>query len=435
MVGMDIFNRVESRVRSYSRTFPAVFTRARGVTLFDEHDRSYLDFFAGAGALNYGHNEPRFKRCLIEYLESDGILHSLDMATVAKRLFLERFERVVLRPRGLDYKVQFPGPTGTNAVEAALKIARKVTARPDVVFFHNAFHGMTLGALAVTGNRFKRAGAGVPLQHTIAMPFDGDHGPGIDTLAYVESVLSNDSSGVMQPAAVIVEVVQGEGGVRAASTAWLRGLRQLTRRHDVLLIVDEVQTGCGRTGPFFSFELADIEPDIVLLSKSISGCGLPLALVLLRSDLDIWQPGEHNGTFRGQNLSFVAGTEALSYWEDDVFADSVRAKGEYLSVRLEALVAAHPRAAATVRGRGLIQGFASPVPGLCRAVGAAAFERGLVIETAGNDDEVLKFLPPLIVTESEIDQAVEIIDASLDEVLRHHVSREGCPAGAAIEVC
>jgi diaminobutyrate-2-oxoglutarate transaminase len=414
MADMEIFERLESQVRSYSRAFPAVFARARGATLWDEHERPYLDFFAGAGALNYGHNEPRLKRRLIDYLEADGVLHTLDMATSAKREFLERFERVVLRPRGLDYRVQFTGPTGTNAVEAALKLARKVTGRPDVVHFHNAYHGMTLGALAVTGNAGKRAGAGIPLAHTLAMPFDGDLGPGVDTLGYLERVLSNPSSGVARPAAVIVETVQAEGGVRVASCDWLRGLRALTRRHGALLIVDEVQTGCGRTGTFFSFEPAGIEPDLVLLSKSIGGCGLPLALVLVRPDLDVWQPGEHNGTFRGQNLSFIAGAEALAYWEDDTFAASVRAKGEHLRARLEALAASRPRACAGVRGRGLMQGLVLARPGLGAATAAAAFERGLLIEAVGPEDEVLKFLPPLVVSTDEIDAALALVAAGLD---------------------
>ncbi len=413
MANLQTFERLESDVRSYSRAFPAVFARARGTTLWDEHGRAWLDFFAGAGALNYGHNEPRLKARLLEYLAGDGVLHSLDMATVAKREFLERFERVVLQPRGLDYKIQFPGPTGTNAVEAALKLARKVTRRSDVVYFHNAYHGMTLGALAVTGNRSKRAGAGVPLVHTLAMPFEGDLGPGIDTLDYLERVLANPSSGVLPPAAVIVEPVQAEGGVRPASAAWLRGLRELTRRHGALLILDEVQTGCGRTGTFFGFEPAGIEPDVVLLSKSIAGCGLPLALVLLRRELDVWQPGEHNGTFRGQNLSFVAGSEALSYWEDDVFAAGVRAKGERLRARLETLAAAHPDLCAGVRGRGLMLGLVLRVPGLGQAAAAAAFERGLLIEAVGPHDEVLKFLPPLVVSEDELEAAVRLVEAAL----------------------
>ena len=186
---MEPFDRLESEVRSYCRTFPTVFSRSRGSSLWDESGRQYLDFFSGAGALNYGHNNPLLKRRILEYLEADGVAHSLDMATVAKRNFLERFERVVLRPRGLDHKVQFVGPTGTNAVEAALKLARKVTKRTSVVYFTDAYHGMTLGSLAVTGNASKRAGAGVPLQFTTPMPFDGYLGPDVDTVDVLATYL------------------------------------------------------------------------------------------------------------------------------------------------------------------------------------------------------------------------------------------------------
>jgi diaminobutyrate-2-oxoglutarate transaminase len=247
------------------------------------------------------------------------------------------------------------------------------------------------------------------------MPFDGDLGAGVDTLAALEPVLA-DAGGAARPAAVIVETVQAEGGVRVASWDWLRGLRELTRRHGVLLIVDDVQTGCGRTGTFFSFEPAGIEPDLVLLSKSIGGCGLPLALVLLRRDLDRWLPGEHNGTFRGQNLSFVAGAAALAYWEDDAFASTVRAKGERLRRRLDALVAAQPHACRSTRGRGLMQGLVLHPPALGAAVAAAAFERGLLIEAVGPADDVLKFLPPLVVEPREIDAAVGIVEESLAAV-------------------
>ncbi|HEY2737274.1 MAG TPA: diaminobutyrate--2-oxoglutarate transaminase, partial [Thermoanaerobaculia bacterium] len=283
---MEIFSTLESEVRSYSRQFPVVFERAVGSRLYDESGREHVDFFSGAGTVNYGHNNPVFKELLIDYLRRDGITHALDMATTAKRDFLIRFERVILAPRGLRYKVQFTGPTGTNAVEAALKLARKVTGRSNVLFFQNAYHGMTLGALAVTGNASKRRGAGVPLLHTMPVPFDGDLGER-DTIEHLRGLLENPSSGVDRPAAVIVETVQAEGGVRAASTAWLQRLAELLREHGILLIADDIQVGCGRTGTFFSFEAAGIVPDIVCLSKSISGFGLPMALVLIRPELDV----------------------------------------------------------------------------------------------------------------------------------------------------
>jgi diaminobutyrate-2-oxoglutarate transaminase len=264
---MQIFERLESNVRGYCRAFPVVFRHARGARLVDEQGREYVDFFAGAGALNYGHNHPDLKRALLAYLAEDGVVHSLDMATTAKRALLERLQEVIFEPRRLDYKVQFPGPTGTNAVEAAIKLARKVTGRKTVVCFTNGFHGMTLGALALTGNAGKRAGAGVPLNYTTVMPFEGYAGTNIDPLLYFEALLADRSSGVEVPAAVIIETVQAEGGVNVASDAFLKRLRALTQRHGILLIVDDIQVGCGRTGPVISFESAGIKPDIVCLTK------------------------------------------------------------------------------------------------------------------------------------------------------------------------
>jgi diaminobutyrate-2-oxoglutarate transaminase len=288
----EIVHRLESEVRSYCRSFPVVFQRAQGAELFDERGRSYLDFFAGAGTLNYGHNDPTLKERLIEYIAGSGITHGLDMTTSAKCRFLELFEARILKPRKLDYKVMFPGPTGANAVEASLKLARKVTGRSNVISFTNAFHGMTLGALAATGNGEKRAGAGVALSGVTRMPFDGYLGPTVDTLDYLEKALDDPSSGVDAPAALIVETIQAEGGVNVGSIPWLRRLERIARSCGALLIVDDIQVGCGRTGPFFSFERAGLKPDIVCLSKSLSGYGLPLAVVLMRPELDVWKPGD-----------------------------------------------------------------------------------------------------------------------------------------------
>ena len=288
---MDTFERLESEVRSYCRHFPQVFTRAVGSRLTAEDGREYVDFLAGAGALNYGHNDPRLKQRLIDYIADDGITHGLDMATAAKRTFLETFDEVILRPRGLQYKVQFPGPGGTNAVEAALKLARKVTGRQGVIAFTNGFHGMSLGALAASSSLAARAGAHAGLHDTTIMPVDGFLGRDVDTIDVLERYLTNDHSGVEKPAAFIVETVQGEGGVNVARSRWLRGLQRLAREHGVLLIVDDIQAGCGRCGSFFSFEDAGITPDLVCLSKAISGLGLPMALTLIRPDLDQWAPG------------------------------------------------------------------------------------------------------------------------------------------------
>jgi len=416
---MNTFERHESEVRSYCRSFPAVFKSAKGAWMTDVDGRSYLDFFAGAGVLNYGHNPDRIKSALIDYLAGDGITHTLDMYSVAKQRFIERFNEVILEPRGMTYKMQFPGPTGTNAVESALKLARKVTGRERIVNFTNAFHGMTLGALAVTGNGFKRAGAGVPLNNTLAVPFEGYLGDDVDTLDYLDRMLEDDGSGLDTPAAVILETVQAEGGVNVASTEWLRRLRDITRRHGVLLIVDDIQVGCGRTGTFFSFEEAGIDPDIITLSKSLSGYGLPLSLVLMKPEFDVWAPGEHNGTFRGHCPAFVTATAALDFWAEGWLAKSVAAKARLVAERLQSIVETSG-VAATVRGRGLIWGIAFEDAAIAGKVSAACFEEGLIIETAGVSDEVLKLLPSLTISEEELVRGLDIIERSLAAVLASH---------------
>lgn len=332
---MKIFEELESEVRSYARSFPRVFHRACGEYLYDSDETQYLDFLAGAGTLNYGHNNPLFKQALLEYIEADGITHGLDLHTLAKQHFLETLKEKILKPRELDYQVQFTGPTGTNAVEAAMKLARNITGRHNIIAFTNGFHGVTLGALAATGNSHHRGAAGIPLGGVTRMPYDGYLGEGFDTTAYLDKALSDASSGVDKPAAVIVETVQGEGGINAASFEWLRSLEAVCRRHDVLLIVDDIQAGCGRTGSFFSFEPVGIRPDIVTLSKSLSGYGLPMAVVMMKSELDRWKPGEHNGTFRGNNMAFITATAAINhYWSDDAFSRSIEQKGLTISERL-----------------------------------------------------------------------------------------------------
>lgn len=419
---MNTFEKHESEVRGYCRSFPAVFASAKGAWMTDDKGKRHLDFFAGAGVLNYGHNPDRMKQALLEYIERDGITHTLDMYSEAKEAFIRRFDEVILQPRGLSYKFQFPGPTGTNAVEAALKLARKVTGRQEIVGFTNAFHGMTLGSLSVTGNGFKRAGAGVPLTHTSAVPFDGYLGQDTDTLDYFEAMLVDNGSGLEVPAAVIVETVQAEGGVNVASVEWLRRLREITAKHGIVMIVDDIQVGCGRTGRFFSFEEAGIVPDIVTLSKSLSGYGLPLALVLIKPELDQWAPGEHNGTFRGHCPAFVTATAALDYWTDDKLTRSVEAKSALVRERLEKMVK-RIGVEATVRGRGLIYGVDFADASIAGKVSAACFERGLILETAGIDDQVLKLLPSLTIDEADLKKGLDIIEASLEAVLGRAVRK------------
>ncbi|GAA1059996.1 diaminobutyrate--2-oxoglutarate transaminase [Agromyces bracchium] len=416
---LDVFDRRESEVRGYVRAFPTVFDRAAGSTLVDADGREYLDFFAGAGVLNYGHNNPAFTAALIEYLERGGIIHGLDMATSAKKAFIEAFERLVLAPRGLDHKLQFTGPTGANAVEAALKVARQATGRSNVVAFTNAFHGLSLGGLAATGNSHYRAAAGVGLDDVARLPFDSYLGPDVDTLDLFERMLDDPGSGLDLPAAVIVEAVQGEGGINVASPGWLQRLRAITEARGILLILDEIQAGVGRTGAFFAFEESGIVPDIVTVSKSISGSGLPMSLVLLRPEVDVWKPGAHTGTFRGNNLAFVSARVALeTYWADGAFMDGVAAKSALLRAELDAIAAEHPEQGFVVRGRGLFYGIACDGDRtLAGRVSKAAFERGLVIETSGAHDEVLKFLPALTITEEELRRGLAIVRESLAAVL------------------
>ncbi|ARI78710.1 diaminobutyrate--2-oxoglutarate transaminase [Halobacillus mangrovi] len=413
---MSVFENLESAVRSYSRSFPTIFEKAKGSQLWDGEGNTYIDFFAGAGALNYGHNNDAMQEKLIDYIKSDGLLHSLDMATPARAEFLQKFNDVILKPRNMDYKVMFPGPTGTNTVESALKIARKVTGREKVITFTNAFHGMTIGALSVTGNSFKRHGAGIPLTYSIAMPFD-DYMDGYDSLDYLEKMIQDGGSGIDLPAAVILETVQGEGGINAASFDWLKRVEELCRRLDIMLIVDDVQAGCGRTGTFFSFEKAGISPDVICMSKSISGSGLPMAVTLIKPEYDQWGPGEHNGTFRGNNLAFATAAEALNHWKTDEFSEAIEQKSELFLKRLNQFVEEYPELEAEVRGRGLMLGIASKKEGLAGQIAEAAFERGLIIETSGPDDEVLKMLPPLIIEEEAIVKGLDIIEESIKAVL------------------
>jgi diaminobutyrate-2-oxoglutarate transaminase len=407
---MDIFEARESAVRSYCRVWPAVFDRAAGSRLYDEHGRGYLDFFAGAGALNYGHNNPVLKQVLLDYLAGDRVVHSLDMYTSAKRDFLATFDEVVLRPRRLGYRVQFPGPGGTNAVEAALKLARKVTGRTEVITFTNSFHGMTLGALSVTGSAFHRAGAGVPLGNATPMPYDQPMLSGTPDFRWLERLLDDSGSGLDRPAAAIVETVQGEGGINVARAEWLRGLAGICAQHGILLIVDDVQMGCGRTGPFFSFEEAGITPDIVCVSKSISGYGLPLALTLIKPELDVWAPGEHNGTFRGINPALVTATAALgAYWRDDGLERATAARGKRITETLAAIAESVPGTPIEVRGRGMAHGMAFGDGELAGKVAATAFQNGLLAETAGPRGEVVKLLPPLTMTDAELDEGLALL--------------------------
>ncbi len=413
---LDTFTRRESEIRSYCRSFPVLFERASGAELIAEDGRRYIDFLAGCSTLNYGHNDPDMKLALVDYILRDGVTHGLDMYTEAKADFIEAFEEIILQPRGMDYRLQFTGPTGANAVEAALKLARKVTGRQQVVAFTNGFHGVTLGALACTGNGYHRGGAGVPLEGVTRVPYDGYLENGADGLAALEQMLDDPSSGMTPPAAFIIETVQGEGGLNVASAGFMQRLEKLARKHGSLLIVDDIQAGCGRTGSFFSFEEMGISPDIVTMAKSLSGMGLPFAMVLLKPEHDVWSPAEHNGTFRGNNHAFVTAKVALEkFWRNPDFAKAVQDKGNHLGQRLAEIARKHGY---TTKGRGMFRGIDVGDGETAAAICAACFERGLIIETSGAHDEVVKVLAPLTIKTEQLDAGLDIVAEAFEETHR-----------------
>lgn len=410
---VGIYQRRESEARGYSRSFPTEFVRASGSHLFDRSGRRYIDFLAGCGSLNYGHNDPDMKAALIDHVAADGLAQGLDLETGAKGAFLQAFEAAVLTPRGLDYKLQFTGPTGTNAVEAAMKLARKVTGRTEIVAFTNGYHGVSLGALAATGNRDNRAASAAVLGHVFRAPFDGYLGADTDTVALIERMVDDPSSGLVAPAAFLVETVQGEGGLNTASAEWLRNLAALAARIGSLLIVDDIQAGCGRTGRFFSFEEAGIVPDLVTLSKSLSGFGLPMSLLLIAPRCDKWKPGEHNGTFRGNNHAFVTARVALTkFWSDDAFALSVAQNARHVAERLSAMIAMIP--GSRVKGRGMMIGLDVRSGPLSARIRGRCFADGLMIEGSGGYDEVIKILAPLTTPRDVLDEGLDILAGAID---------------------
>ncbi len=415
----QVFEHYESEVRSYCRHFPTVFTKAKGAYFYDEDGRQYIDFFCGAGAVNYGHNNPVIKKKLIEYLESDGVMHALDMYTVPKREFIEMLEEKILKPRGFDYKIQFPGPTGTNANEAALKLARKVKGRRNVFALMGAFHGMTLGSLALTTDKASRRGAGVPLDNVTFIPAPYMF-PELDTVAYMERLLKDDHSGIEKPAALFIETIQAEGGIRVFDVEWLQRVEKFCHDNDILLVVDDVQVGCCRSGTFFSFERAGIHPDIVTMSKSIGGYGLPLAITLFKPELDVWKPGEHNGTFRGNQLAFIAAKGGLEYMLAHDVEGQVRTKEAIVKDFIEKNILPLDERL-EMRGIGLIWGIEFeniPVKGLADKVIERCFENGLIIEGAGRKNSVVKLMPPLVIEEETLLQGLEIIKKSVTEELK-----------------
>jgi diaminobutyrate-2-oxoglutarate transaminase len=415
---MRIFENLESEVRGYIRSFPTIFKKAKGAILTDEQGVEYIDFFAGAGTLNYGHNNEHISKALIEYLQEDGIVHGLDMATTAKKEFLQTFESLILKPRNLEYKLQFTGPTGTNAVETALKLARLVKGRSNIVAFTNGYHGLSQGALAITGNNEYRDESYISRTNATFMPFDG-YFDDTNTLKYFRKFLEDGSSGVDLPAAVILETIQAEGGINVASKKWLQELESICREFDILLIVDDIQVGNGRSGEFFSFEFAGITPDIVTLSKSIGG-GLPMALLLFKPQLDQWKPGEHTGTFRGNNLAFVASKVSLEhYWQNDNISKAVFYKEKILRTTLEKIAEKYKDTyEIEIRGRGLAYGFEiKNDKSMASDLSSIAFEEQLIVETCGSEGQVVKFLPPLLIDEELLIEGLKRFEKAVDRLI------------------
>ncbi len=410
----NIFEKYESEVRSYCRTFPKEFVKSKGAIIEDIDGNKYIDFFDGAGALNYGHNNDYIKEKLIDYLKNDGIMHALDMYTTPKKEFIKFFEEEVLIPRNLNYKIQFAGPTGTNAVEAALKLARKVKKRENIFALMGCFHGMTLGSLALTSDKDSRKGAGLPLTNVthIPTPYMFDK---LNVIEYLDKILTDDHSGVDKPAAIIIETVQAEGGIYVFDEKFLQGIRTICDKHDILLIVDDIQVGCARTGTFFSFERAKIVPDMVVMSKSIGGYGMPMAITLIKPELDIWKPAEHNGTFRGNQLSMVAAKAGLEVMLNEKVEKQVKDKEKIVKKYLEENIKYDN---IDIRGIGLIWGIDVHNEELSRKIVGECFDNGLILERAGRQNSVVKIMPPLTIDEDTLLKGLAILNNAIKNVLK-----------------
>ncbi len=412
----SIFGEVESQVRSYCRKFPVEFSKARNSELFAKDGTRYIDFLDVAGSMNYGHNNPYIKKAIMDYLAEDTIINALDLYTEAKAAFLTTLEQQILEPRKLNYKVMCCGPTGTNAIEAALKLARKNKKRTNVFAFSGAFHGMSLGSLAMTTDQTSREGAGVPLNNVTFVPYENKC---VDSIEYIRHTLEDDHSGVALPAAIFVETTQAEGGINVSSVEWLKELRAICDEYDILLVVDDIQVGNGRTGYFFSFERAGIVPDMVVLSKSISGFGMPMALLLMKPELDIFRPAEHNGTFRGNQLSFVGGKAGIEYFNNFHIGEEVQRKAKIIDNFMKnEILPIDSRL--SYRGIGLIWGIDFMKIDGKKALDCshACFDKGLVIELAGRHDSVLKLMPALTIEDEVLNEGLQIIKDSVISVLK-----------------
>lgn len=423
----------ESNVRSYPRKLPLAIAKAQGVWITDVENNQYLDCLAGAGTLALGHNHPDVLQSIQSVITSGLPLHTLDLTTPLKDRFSE-YLLSLLPGQGKEYCLQFTGPSGADAVEAALKLAKKYTGRSGIISFSGGYHGMTHGALAVTGNLGpKEAVDGMmpevqfmPYPHQYRCPLGIGGDAGVKALAYYFENLINDvESGVRKPAAVILEALQGEGGANPAPAEWLQRIRKVTREHGIVLILDEVQAGFCRTGKQFAFEHAGIEPDIIVMSKAVGG-SLPLAVLGIKKEIDVWSPGHHTGTFRGNQLAMATGLTTLKYLKDNNIADKVAAQGEWLKGRLNEMQKRFP-VLGHVRGLGLMIGIEivkpheaadhlGSYPGdpeLSALLQKKCFEAGLILERGGRNGNVLRLLPSLLITNEELGIFMDKLEQAL----------------------
>ena len=413
----------ESEVRSYPRRLPLAIKTTRGVIIEDSKGQIYVDCLAGAGALPLGYNHPEINQVMIAQLNQGVPYQTLDLTTPAKDHFIKTLMNFLPASFAGNAHVQFCGPSGADAVEAAIKLAKMVTKRNTMISFHGAYHGMTNGSLALTGNldaKQRRTGLMsdvhfFPFPYSLRCKFGLGGSEGVQqSIRYLESVLEDDESGITKPAAIIVEPVQGEGGVLPAPVEWLQALRRITTEHGILLIFDEIQCGIGRTGDNFAFMESGIEPDILVLSKAVGG-GMPMSVILYNKSLDCWNPGEHTGTFRGNQLAMASGAKTLEIIERDNLTKNAQQRGNQLRTLLSEIAINHP-CIAEVRGRGLMCGIeivkenefnalGQPIgdPDRALQIQRAALERGLIIEKGGRKGAVLRFLPPLIISKTQIE--------------------------------
>ena len=405
----------ESKNLVYRHSFPEVFDKAIGDFIYSVNGVEFLDFFMSAGSLNYGHNNPVIKKEMITYIENNGIINGLDFNTVARQNFINKFFEVI-GDRFSGYKIFIAGPTGTNAIEAALKFVRNAKKRTNIICFSGSFHGMSLGSLAVSSSNFIRSAAQVPLYGSIFIPYPTGYMSIDNSLELIEKIIHDPMSGVDKPAAVLLEVVQGDGGINVAPKKWLQSLHRICKENDIMLIIDDIQAGCGRTGQFFSFDDYGIIPDVVVLSKSISGIGLPMSLVLVDSSLDVLDSGQHTGTFRGNQLAYVAATAALDFWLDNNFTNSLKDKMLIFENCLMHIKNKFPFI--EIRGKGMMWGLSfEDTPKLAGLISKFCFNQGLLLETCGRNDGVVKLLPAITVANKNIEMGFKILESAIESVI------------------